>query len=122
MDNPGNALVALGLLYGTLWVLRQLVPVPYGFVMRLLRRIGRHLWNVAYRIPASQRGTAFGMFWLGCIIWAMTFIAVLAEGGHGFWVLNAFGLVLVIFRVLLGWWERRVAARVQRPLPYREQW
>ena len=122
MDNLGNALVALGLLYGTLWVLRELVPAPYGFVMRLLRRIGRRIWNVAYRIPASQRGMAFGMFWLGCIIWVLLFIGVLAERGRGFWVLIAFGLLLVIYRVLLGWWERRVAARVQRPLPHREQW
>lgn len=122
MDNLGNALVALGLLCGTLWVLRQLLPAPYGFVMRLLRRVGRRLWDFSYRIPASQRGMAFGIFWLGCIVWTMTFIAMLAERGQGIALLIVFGLVLVIFRVLLGWWERRAAARVQRPLPNREQW
>jgi hypothetical protein len=122
MDEVSTVLIALGLLYGTLWVLRQLLPAPYGFVMHLLRRIGRRIWNVAYRIPASQRGMAFGMFWLGCIVLGLTFIGVLAGGGRGFWVLIVFGLLLVMYRALLGWWERRVAARVQRPLPNREQW
>jgi hypothetical protein len=37
-------------------------------------------------------------------------------------MLIVFGLFMVVYRVLLSWWERRAAARVQRPLPHREQW
>jgi hypothetical protein len=90
--------------------------------MRLLRRVGRQLWDYSYRIPAAQRGRAFGLFWLGCIVWILSCIGVLAQAGHGIVGLIAFGLFLVMYRVLLGWWERRVAARIQRPLPHREQW
>jgi hypothetical protein len=122
MDNLGNALLVIGLLYGTLWVMRALVPAPYGFAMRVLRRVGRPLWNILYRIPATQRGRAFGVCWFGCILWTVTLVGVLAHRGQGIMGLTVFGLCLIVYRVLLGWWERRVAARIQRPLPHREQW
>ena len=122
MGEIGNVFIVLGLLYGVLWVMRELVPVPYRFVMRLLHRMGQRLWDVAYRVPAARRGKAFGFFWLGRIVWTLSLLAVLTQRGQGLPGLIVFALFLAVYRVLLGWWERRAAARIQRPLPHREQW
>lgn len=122
MGEIGNLLIVSVLMYGALWVLQALVPVPYRLVMRLLRRLGSRLWAVVYRIPAARRGRAFGLLWLGCSVWLLSLVGVLAQRGQGLPGLVAFGLFLVLYRALLAWWERRAAARVQRPLPQRVQW
>jgi hypothetical protein len=122
MGEFGNLLIVSALMYGALWVMQALVPGPLRLTMRVLRRLGGRLWNVAYRIPAARRGRAFGLLWLGCTVWLLSLVGVLGQRGHGLPGLIVFGLLLVVYRILLAWWQRRAAARIQRPLPQREDW
>jgi hypothetical protein len=122
MGEFGNLFIVSALMYGALWVMQALVPGPLRLTLRVLRRLGGRLWNVAYRIPAARRGRAFGLLWLGCTMWLLSLVGVLAHLGQGLPGLIVFGLFLVVYRMLLAWWERRAAARIQRPLPEREDW
>jgi hypothetical protein len=122
MGEFGNLLIVTVLMYGALWVVQALVPGPLRLTMRVLRRLGGRLWNAAYRIPAARRGRAFGLLWLGCTVWLLSLVGVLAQRGQGLPELIVFGLFLVVYRMLLAWWERRAAARIQRPLPQRGDW
>ena len=50
MGELGNLLIVSALMYGALWAMQVLVPGPLRLTMRVLRRLGGRLWNVAYRI------------------------------------------------------------------------
>jgi len=114
--------LALAGLWGAIRLMFKVFPGPYRFLSRWARRLGGRLWDVAYRIPAQRRGRAFGLFWLGCILWVLCLLGVIAQGGQGLGTLIVSGFLLVVFRWWIAWLERRAAARVLRPLPRREHW
>jgi hypothetical protein len=122
MDHLGTVSIALVLLYGAWWTLRKLVPGPYRFVLRILRRVSRSLWRVMYQLPAARRGKAFGIFWCACCLWIVLLAGTILEQGKSWGTVAIFAVCIAAYRFALHWWERRAAARVQRPLPHREQW
>jgi hypothetical protein len=116
--------LALAGVWSGLQLMHTVLPGPYRFLSRWVRRLAARLWDVMYRIPATRRGRVFGLFWLGCILWAVILLGVIFQGGQvlGVLVITVTGFLLAGFRWLIAWLERRAAARVQRPLPHREQW
>ena len=114
--------LALAGLWGAMRLMLKVFPGPYRFLSRRVGRLGGRLWDVAYRIPAQRRGRAFGLFWLGCILWVLCLLGVIFHGGQGVGMLIISGFLLAGYRWWVAWLERRAAARVQRPLPHREHW